>query len=192
MSSRRTSAPAIVAAALRGGKHRPCISSICWLDAQFRVDSFQDLGRVDLDEVLDNQLDASIDALVEGIYWGIRELDPAIVPSGLGGWILQQILRLPDLDSLGSQDEWHLDEILGKVGRPKLPWLPGALARRQEMETTGKPPGARALSFHARLSRYVEPISSQDTAVPEIRSATVELLKFASDQGSIGHGLAES
>lgn len=80
------------------------------------------------------QLVAVVASLVDAVYWAVRESDPAATPSDLAQWLLGQLLRLPDIDDLGGNVEWHIDEILKRIGRAPISWLPGALVQRMRVE----------------------------------------------------------
>lgn len=137
---------------------------------------------------------AALRALITGLYWAAHERDPATLPAGLAEWLLNQLLLIPDFDDLGGLVEWHLEEILKQVGRVPVTWLPGALATRiafEAAEPRGPDVRVRALSYHARFSKYVRRLGADDVGDPTIEPAIPALLDFLSDNGSVGYHLPE-
>ncbi len=130
-------------------------------------------------------------ALVDATYWAVRS-DAAHAPSGLAEWLMSQLLALPDFDDLGGNGEWHLTEILKHLGGLDVRWLPEALARRQQQETTGGDGyKARAVSHHARVSKYVHKIVARDITDPSVTDAVGRILSFVSANGTVGYYLPE-
>lgn len=131
-------------------------------------------------------------ALVDAIYWAVREESASQPPSGLAEWLMSQLLALPDFDELGDNGEWHLTEILKRVGGVDVRWLPGALARRQHQEAMGgESYKARAISYHARISKYVRKLAPSDVADTTVKDALDKALAFVSDDGTLGYYLPE-
>jgi hypothetical protein len=106
-----------------------------------------------LDDTPREQIVAAIGSLVDAVYWAVRESEPATTPPGLGPWLLEQLLRLPDIDDLGGNVEWHIDEILKRLGRAPVSWLPGALTTRRTMEVHAGSESVRAVSHHGSRRR---------------------------------------
>ncbi len=129
--------------------------------------------------------------LVDAIYWAVREdADPQ--PSGLAGWLMSQLLALPDVDDLGDNGDWHLAEILERLGSPDVSWLPEALRRRQEQESASSGgTKIRAVSHNARLSKYVRQIDAAHALDVEEVAAISNVLDFVEDNGSVGYYLPE-
>jgi hypothetical protein len=131
-------------------------------------------------------------ALVDAIYWAVREEGPPPPPKGLAEWLLTQLLTLPDFDDLGGNGEWHLAEIIKRLGAVELRWLPGALTQRQQQESEAKDAQqARAISRNIRLSKFVKKIAGDDSASPSIAKAVGEVLELIRDNGSVGYYLPE-
>ncbi|NOK12155.1 ATP-binding protein [Corallococcus exercitus] len=131
-------------------------------------------------------------ALVDAIYWAVREEGPTPPPKGLAEWLLTQLLTLPDFDDLGGNGEWHLAEIIKRLGTVELRWLPGALAQRQQQEAKAKDAQqARAVSRNIRISKFVKKITGDDSASPTIAKAVGEVLDLIKDNGSLGYYLPE-
>ena len=121
------------------------------------------------------------------MFWAVRDRARDELPDGLGVWMLDQLMRIPDIDSLGGNLEWHIGEVLKRVGLAPLSWLPRALARRREMEVERGRGGVRALSHHTRLSRFVASIEQDGEITPGDVTAVGALLEFVSDTGSVGY-----
>ena len=136
------------------------------------------------------RLPRAMRALVEAIYWAVGDENASPPPSGLAEWLMTQLLAIPDFDDLGGTGEWHLAEILKRVGSVDVRWLPGALARRQQQEALGgEDYKARAISYHARISKYVRKLTAADVADIGVQDALDKVLAFVSDNGSVGYYL---
>ncbi|MCL2726083.1 MAG: ATP-binding protein [Polyangiaceae bacterium] len=141
------------------------------------------------------QLSQAIRALVEAIYWAVcpvreKTAKTAAPPSGLAEWLMTQLLALPNFDDLGGTVEWYLTEILKRVGRVDILWLPKALAQRQQQETT-EGSSYKAAGYRARISKYVREIVDADIANAVIKIALDKVLNFVNDNGTIGYYLPE-
>lgn len=105
---------------------------------------------------------------------------------------MTQLLSLDDFDDLGGNGEWHLAEIIKRVGRPDVQWLSGALRRRQQQEIDARDSRhVRALSHNARISKYVRQLTAADVASAVVTDAVAELLDLVTDNGSVGYYLPE-
>jgi len=145
-----------------------------------------------LQSVPGDQRSHAAHALVDAIYWAVREEGPTPPPKGLAEWLLTQLLTLPDFDDLGGNGEWHLAEIIKRLGAVELRWLPGALAQRQQQESAANDAQqARAISRNTRISKFVKKIAGDDSASPSIAKAVGELLDLIKDNGSVGYYLPE-
>jgi len=141
-----------------------------------------------LDRIPSHQLPNAVNFLVNGVYWAVRDGETAEIPDGLGIWLLDQVLRIPDLADPGDTLRWHVAEILKRIGRAPLDWLPKALARRRSMEAEGIG-SAYALSRSDRLSRFVTPISPVQQGEPAVVEAIAELMDLMSETGTVGYYL---
>jgi hypothetical protein len=143
--------------------------------------------------------DASVDdrptalrSLLYAVFWVVRESEEKDLPQGLGEWLLNQLVLLPDFDNIAGNDEWHLNETLKRVGEPSVQWLPPVLAKRQELEATrAEDDYSRAISHHVRISRYVRPITAADASEPGVIQAIETLVGFIDDNGTAGYYLPE-
>jgi len=140
-----------------------------------------------LDTTVENDLVAALTNLVTAFFWNVRERDPSSLHPDLAGWMLDQVLRVSDIDSLSGNLEWYIDEILDRTGKAPLAWLAQALRRRRDLETQKAHSGVHALSRHMLLSRFIEPI--REPVGVEERAVVNELLSLVSDTGSLGHYL---
>jgi hypothetical protein len=144
-----------------------------------------------LDEIPVGHIDAAVARLTDAVYWGIRNGDRAHLPAGIGNWLLDQALRVPDLDHVAGNMDWEINEVLKIVGRLPLTWLLPALLRRQTMEAGAGEDKVRGVGHESRLSRYVVPISAAQVTDPAIRRTIEGLVALASDHGTIGYFLHE-
>jgi hypothetical protein len=130
--------------------------------------------------------------LVDAIYWAVREDAPTSPPAGLAEWLMTQLLALPDFDDLGGNGEWHLAEIVKRLGPVDLQWLPGALAQRQQREASARDPRhVRGVSHNARISKYVRKIDSDTADSQSVTDAVGKVLDLIEDNGSVGYYLPE-
>jgi hypothetical protein len=152
--------------------------------------------RVLLHEVLQSlptaERSAAFRALVEGVYRGVEEADPARLPPDLGEWLLDQILSSPELEHLGADVAWHLEELSRRLGPVPVAWLRGALEARSALEASQDgATGVRAFTPRVRLGRYVKRIVGADLADTSITEAACALLDLVWDDGSVGFHLPE-
>ena len=133
----------------------------------------------------------AVRALVAGISVAVQAENAPKPPSDLAEWLMARLSVLPDLDELGDS-EWKLSEILKRVGRVDVRWLPAALARRSEEEAmAGSERKWRAISHHGRISQYVRGLTAADSADVGVIAAVEGVLAFVGDNGSTGYYLPE-
>lgn len=114
------------------------------------------------------------------------------VPNGLATWLLDQLIRVPDLRGLGDTCKWHLDQIVNKLGRQPLPWLFHTLQQRLDREKTSGEDRFSAVSYRATLTSYVTPIEAEsDLGNTETIGAVCDLIGLAGSSSSIGFYLPE-
>lgn len=164
------------------------VACVTW-GLDFDREALQDLLEKVLDATPDEQIVRALDTLVDALYWTLREHGPEAIPPNIGVWMLDQLLRVPDIDSLGGNLEWHINEVLKKVGNAPLTWLPKAIEQRRDLERNRGHGTVHALSHHMRLSRFVSKIGQNDEISDEDKAAVQSLLEFVSDPGSVGYYL---
>lgn len=134
----------------------------------------------------------ALHSLLHGVFWVVHDSEGKDLPAQLGEWLLDQLVLLPDFDSIAGNDEWYLEETLKRAGRPRVQWLPAVLAKRRELEATRAADDfTRAISHHPRISKYVQQISVADASEPAVIQAVEELLGFIDDNGTPGYYLPE-
>jgi hypothetical protein len=145
-----------------------------------------------LEAVPAERLPHAMRALVDALYWAVREDADPQPPTGLAEWLMSQLLALPDIDDIGGNEEWYLTEILKRLGRPDVRWLPEALRRRQEQESaSGDGTKSRAVSHNARVSKYVRQVDAAHASDADVVAAVSKVLDFVKDNGSVGYYLPE-
>lgn len=142
-----------------------------------------------LDVVPGDEMFAALDTLVDALLWAVQDRATEELPDDLGVWMLDQLIRIPDVDKLGGNLEWHIGEVLKRVGLAPLTWLPGALERRRLLEADHGHGDVQALSHHMRLSRFVMSIDQTAAITPDVEDSVGKLLEFVSDAGSVGYYL---
>jgi hypothetical protein len=145
-----------------------------------------------LQSVPAERLPHSIHALVSAIYWAVRE-DTAPQPlTGLAEWLMSQMLALPALDDIGGDGEWRVTEILKRLGKPDVRWLPQALRRRQGQESANDlTTKSRAISHSAWVSKYVRQVDAACASDGDVVAALNEVLDFVKENGSVRYYLPE-
>lgn len=142
-----------------------------------------------LNEIPREQLGDAVASLVRSVYWALDEDKAQETPPRFGIWLLDQVLLLPDLSVLSNTAEWELDEILKRVGRLPVTWLPGALQRRVDMEEQDESGRVIATDHGTLFGGCVAPITKAYVDNPEISKAIAALMDLASNTGTIGHYL---
>lgn len=131
----------------------------------------------------------AVASLIQGVFWAIYKRDDVKVPDGFSEWLLDQLVRVADLDALGSMNDHRLDEIIKVIGRAPLRWLPKALNARAALEAADGYQNVRALGYDSSLGEYVEPVAEGQTDTPEVRAVLMELLDLVDDPGTVGYRL---
>ncbi len=145
-----------------------------------------------LDHVDHDQLAVSVRCLIETAYYAIRQdTSPQPPPDGLGQWLLDQVLRLSKFDDLGSSIDWYIEDLLNRIGKVPVSWLPGALEKRRAMEAADESRVVRALSYHPKLSSFVRPITAADKDNPDAARAVKSLTNMLIDKTVLGYYLPE-
>ena len=147
-----------------------------------------------LDATAPERLPTAVARLIESIGFGTngnrRESEPP-PPSGLGEWVLDQLLRLPDIDDLGGNAGWHLDEILKRTDRPGVEWLVAAIERRDRLSADVSS-GARAFPIRLKLSGYVKPLGGEATPqADQNKSEVARLLSMIDRTDGLDYVLPE-
>ena len=137
-----------------------------------------------LNEIPREQLGDAVVSLVRSAYWALDEDKAQEAPPDFGIWLLDQVLLLPDLSVLSNTAEWELAEILKRVGRLPVTWLPGALQRRVDMEAQDESGRVIATDHGVLLSRCVAPITKAHVGNPEISKAIAALIDLSSNTGT--------
>jgi hypothetical protein len=137
------------------------------------------------------ELSRAVGALIQGVFWSVYKRDEVSIPDAFTEWLLDQLLRVADIDALGSMTEHRLEEILKVVGRAPLRWLPKALKLRAALEATHGHGKFRALGFQSSFGEFVEPIEEGATDRKVVTEVIEELLGLVDDQGTVGYRLKE-
>jgi hypothetical protein len=151
-------------------------------------DGYRALAESVLDATPKDRIGHCVRRLVDGIFWvvefsrpGKRAMhDPRPLPEGLGVWLLDQLLRAPDLDFDGNV-QWHVEQVLQLVGRPDVIWL--AVAVRRLLAADGNLPG------HHRISKFVAPMTPQAAADASTRAAVADLVAASLGRDTVGYSL---
>lgn len=171
---------------MKAGRGPAFLASIAWT-VGYEWPSLKKLIEETLDSLPEEQLTAGVMATLDGVYSHVRANESGPHPPELGTWLLDQILRVPDLDAGSARFDWELGEILKASGRPPLSWLPEALDHRRRMEQQHDYGELQAVGMSHQLADWVTPITPDDVAKPEITASVAALVDFATDERSIGY-----
>lgn len=171
----------------RGPAYIACVSYTFWFEWHHYTEC---MGRA-LDAMPPEQVTHAIALLIDGIDRGLRLHKEVQPPPDLGRWVLDQMLRLPSLDSIGGNTEWHLNEIVKRVGRLPTRWLLDALRLRAKMEQVEPNGGYGGVGHSVQLTKYVMPLSQADKGSEQAVALINVLLGYISYHGSIGYRLPE-
>ncbi len=140
------------------------------------------------------QLSSALRAFLKSLNYAMhsrtKNTDQAIDPS-LRNWILNQVLRLPDIDNLGGITSGYLEEILKMLGQPDLQWLISAIERRIQMFSECDGSNIRILPNEERLSEWITHISPEQADDTTIRSLIAKLLSYADSYPSLGYNFPQ-
>jgi hypothetical protein len=135
------------------------------------------------------QLSSGLDAFLQSLDYALRSLsqniESAVAPS-LRIWILDQVLRLPDIDDIGGTTDWHLQELLKLLGKPDLQWLISAVEKRIQFSESYAS-SMRTLPSRERLSQWINPISLEQADDPKVQSLIAKLLSYADSSRMLGY-----
>ena len=147
-----------------------------------------------LNELDCKQLSSALPAFLKSLNYAIhsrtKNTDQAIDPS-LRNWILNQVLRLPDIDDLGGTTSGYLKKILKMLGQPDLQWLISAIERRIQMSSESDGSNIRILPSRNRLSQWITHISPDQADDTTIRNLIANLLSYADSYSSLGYNFPQ-
>ncbi|CAD0230168.1 ATP-binding protein [Planktothrix agardhii] len=143
-----------------------------------------------LEQLNSNQLSYGVSALLKSLNYAMRSwvqnTDQSVDPS-LKSWILDQVLRLPDIDALGGTNIYYVHDILQILGKPDLQWLVSAIEKRIQMFSESHDSSFRTLPSRERLSEWITPISPEQADDAAIRNLIVKLLSYADFSPKLGY-----
>ncbi len=141
------------------------------------------------DRLAEPVLTHAVAALVQGVFWAVYDRQGVDAPGGFSEWLLDQVIRVADLDGLGSMNDHRLGEVLAAVGRAPLRWLPKALKARAALESSQGYGKVLAIGHQSSLGEYVEPIGEGEPDRQQVAGVIDELLDLADDPGTVGYRL---
>lgn len=143
-----------------------------------------------LEQLKSNQLSYGVSALLKSLNYAMRSwvqnTDQSVDPS-LKSWILDQVLRLPDIDALGGTNIYYVHDILQLLGKPDLQWLVSAIEKRIQMFSESHDSSFRTLPSRERLSEWITPISPEQADDAAIRNLIAKLLSYADFSPKLGY-----
>lgn len=134
-----------------------------------------------LNELDRKQLSTALSAFLQSLDYAMRSLTKNLeqaVNHSLKNWILNLVLRLPDIDDLGSTSVHHVQDFLKMLGKPDLEWLVNTVEKRIQMVSEADGSNIRVLPSRERLSQWIAPISSEQAGDITIRNFIAKLLSY--------------
>lgn len=151
--------------------------------------AFKSLIEETLASLAEPVLTSTVASLIQGVFWAIYKRENVRVPEGFAEWLLDQLVRVADMDALGSMNDHRLDEIIEVIGRAPLRWLPKALKARAALEAADGYQNVRALGYDSSLGEYVQPVGEGAKDTQEVTAVLTELLDLVDDPGTVGYRL---
>jgi hypothetical protein len=148
----------------------------------YSSEEIKNIIEIILNKLEGNQLSSALDAFVQSLNYRMfpftQNPEQTINPS-LTNWILDQVLRLPNIDALDGITSEYLKEIFKVLGKPDLQWLVSAIETRIQMFSEADGSNIRILPSLERLSQWVTPISPEQADDIMIRNMIAKLLSYA-------------
>lgn len=175
---------------LQAGDSPGFIGLIAWT-FRHQWPEYQSIVEQELERLEEPVLTRAVGALIQGVFWATYERDPSLFPATLGTWLLDQLVRVSDLDVFGDLVEWRLGKTMGVIGRVPVVWLARALQNRAQLEAREGYKAVRGIGHDVKLSEFCEPVTEANQDRDEVRSAIDSLLGLVDDHGSVGYRLAD-
>ncbi len=160
-----------------GGRGVDFIGCIAW-GVEFEWDVLKNLVEDVLNELQEEELNKALDSIVMALSYHLQASPSEMILIVSGAWVLEQIIRAPDLDRLGGSISWNINKILELVGKLPLSWLPGALQRRYEKAFEQGYRPFNVYGSQMRLSHFVSGISEDGEIDPSDEEAVLSLLEL--------------
>lgn len=158
----------------------------------YSLEQIKNTVEITLNQLDRKQLPSALSAFLHSLDYAMRSLTKntqlAIDPS-LKNWILDQVLRLPDIDDLGGTGVHHVQEFLKMLGKPDLEWLVNAIEKRIQMVSESNGTDIRILPSRERLSQWINPISSEQAVDITIQNLIDKLLSYNESSPILLYGL---
>ena len=141
----------------------------------------------ELDEdVLASAFQNLLDTVSSTLHRRKAKDQPVALPTDFLEWTLENLVRLRDIDAVGSHAQWELEELAKVAERPSPGWLVDALEARAKMEDELGYDQAKAVGLGIRLSQLVSPLSTLEDAKQRVQIAD-RLLDLSKNQGTLGY-----
>ncbi|WP_189525213.1 ATP-binding protein [Nostoc sp. 'Peltigera membranacea cyanobiont' 232] len=137
------------------------------------------------------QLPSALSAFLQSLDYAMRSLTKNVeqaINHSLKNWILNLVLRLPDIDDLGGTSVHHVQDFLKMLGKPDLEWLVSTVEKRIQMVSEPDGSNIRVLPSRQRLSQWIDPISSEQAGDITIRNFITKLLSYTDSSPMLLYG----
>lgn len=158
---------------LRKNKFTAFIQVIGW-SVTLDFSSYKSMVEKVLSKLSVNDRHEVVTKVIETIYFKIKE-ECAVLPiDDIKIWLFEMIIHLDDMDPI-HQAEWELDEILKKLGKLPLAWLPKAVNIRQSLKSEdGR--HIKVLSSQFCLARFTEKVTSDNCLDKIVHTSILEII----------------
>jgi hypothetical protein len=142
-----------------------------------------------LAEVDDTHVGAALSAVIDAVFWGVRDAKKggAQPPPDLAGWLVCLLARRRLRNGIGDHGEWHLGQIVEKVGRPSIEQLAALIEAGEEL------PGLGWYGFGSRKSvgTLFAPVTPESSGQKRTRGAVEKLVDALAGGAPVPFDLGE-
>ena len=119
-------------------------------------------------------------ALLEGLYYVVLNATEqgrsSEIDTSLGLWMLERVLDVPDIDQMGGNYAWYLQQFLELTKRPDISWLIHAIEKRLSMYEQDQVKGYSIFPISESFISFIEPIDDQTFRNKDIVNSASNLL----------------
>ena len=109
-------------------------------------------------------------------------------------WLLELMVKVPDLDAINDSAQWHLDQFTQRFGRRGLSWLLSVIESRvveAAALNADENNVYKIIPTRHRLTKYVTPLAIDTQVSPFTKKSLIGLLDYANRKDILGYFIAE-
>ncbi|WP_204104043.1 MULTISPECIES: hypothetical protein [Spirulina sp. CCY15215] len=158
---------------------------------------FTDISRIkkiieqNLDRLDEKSFVAGIRILLFNLYHAIMSNSEHSDRYSLGQWVLEQILKLPQIEDIGGNRIHFLKDIIKLTEKPDLQWLVDAVKKRLQQFNKSESSYVRILPNLDRLSLFIKQLSEEELMSEHAKSLILELLSLGQQNYPIFRSLPQ-